>query len=370
MQSNDNLKFLFLISDGKSTDIKPNVDYITEIRKNAETYEIIIISIFLTSKIIPKEEKLYDECQKHFSKGAKDLFLMSSTLTYEDPVIKFFIQKGWDIPLSGECKLFIEVNNSQNLTKFFDLFNEALGEANILNNSETPLNPNSLVNILASTYINDYVNSDVINTFKPNLQTGGTCYANAIAASICIASARVFGRPKLNFYEVLQEIIKKYGTNGGNVFNILNEDLPKYKLHFKKVDKNGAREAIMKTRPCVATFYLSAQQWGNFSKFYKENKEGVLTKEILNENNEYEDEKDGGHAVVLTHISKDYLTFLNSWGKEWGSNGYFKVKDADVLNMSFYDIFWFISDLSEEEIHKYNLHMQMLNERIKDIIYN
>ena len=81
MQNNDNQKFLFLISDGKLTDVKKDFDYITKIRKNADTYEIIIISIFLTSKIIPKEEKLYDECQKHFSKGAKDLFLMSSTLT-------------------------------------------------------------------------------------------------------------------------------------------------------------------------------------------------------------------------------------------------------------------------------------------------
>ena len=313
---------------------------------------------------------MYDECQKHFSKGEKDLFLMSSTLTYEDPVLKFFIQKGWDIPLSGECKLFIEVNNSQNLTKFFDLFNEALGEANIINNSETLQNPNSLVNILASTSINDYVNSEVINTFKPNSQKERTCYANAIAASICIASARVFGRPKLNFSEVLQKIIKKYGSNGGQTFHILKEYLPNYKLHCKKVDENGAREAIMKTRPCVATFHLTAQQWGNFSKFYKENKEGILTKEILNENNVYKDEVSGGHAVVLAHISKDYLTFLNSWGKEWATNGYFKVKDANVLNMDFYDIFWFISDLSKEEIEMYNNYMQMMKEMMNKIINN
>ena len=55
---------------------------------------------------------------------------MSSSLTYEDPANKFLIQKGWDIPSSGECKLFIEINNSQNLYKFIDIMNEAIGELN------------------------------------------------------------------------------------------------------------------------------------------------------------------------------------------------------------------------------------------------
>lgn len=34
------------------------------------------------------------------------------------------------MPISGECRLFIEINNSQNLNEFIDLFNEAIGELN------------------------------------------------------------------------------------------------------------------------------------------------------------------------------------------------------------------------------------------------
>ena len=49
----------------------------------------------------------------------------------------------------------------------------------------------------------------------------------------------------------------------------------------------------MKTRPCVAKFHLSGQQWGNFSKFYRNNPTGILTKEILNENNYYPNEEAG-----------------------------------------------------------------------------
>ena len=70
---------------------KKNFDYIGEIRKKAEDNQVMVISIFLTNNSIPKEEKLYDKIESHFSQGSKDLFLMSSTLTYEHPIIKFFI---------------------------------------------------------------------------------------------------------------------------------------------------------------------------------------------------------------------------------------------------------------------------------------
>ena len=87
-----------------------------------------------------KEETLYDTFQSHFTQGSKDLFSMSSTLNYESPVIKFLIQKGWNIPSSGECKLFVEINNSQNLNKFINLMNEAIGELNNRNNIEIEKN--------------------------------------------------------------------------------------------------------------------------------------------------------------------------------------------------------------------------------------
>jgi len=372
IQSNkNNNKFIFILSDGGLTDVDKSIDYISKIKENAKNNNTTIISIFLTTKSI-KEETLYDEIQSHFTQGSKDLFLMSSTLNYEHPVIKFLIQKGWNVPTSGECKLFVEVNNSQNLNKFIDLINEAIGELNIRNNKENPKNPNSLINLLSSTFINDYINSEDINKFKVNKQTGGTCYANAISASICISSARVWGRPKLDFQIVLKKIIDKYGYDGANVQKVLDDVLNEYKLHYKYLgfDENEARKAVMKTRPCIAVFHLSGQQWGNFSKFYRNNPTGILTKEILNENNYYPDEEPGGHAVVLTHICKDYLTFLNSWGTKWGDKGYFKVKSADVLGIWFYDVFWYITDLSNDEINSFNEHMEKLKNEINNNLFN
>ena len=362
----NNNKYILIIIDGELNDVnKKNFDYIKDIKQKAEQDKIIIISIFLTSKKIPYEERLYDEFQKHFTDGSKDLFLMSSKLDYQHPIIKFFIEKGWNIPLSGECKLFIEINNSKNLNKFIDLFNEAIGLFNFQYNSNSKDNPRSLTNLLSLTSINNYVNSNIINKFEAKDQgQEGTCYAHAISAAICLSSAKVFERPKLDFFEIRDILIGKYGINGANTFKVLDEFLPNYKLHHKKVNENEARKAIMKTRQCVARFRLNQKQWINFRKFYDNNPKGILTKEIINESNGYPNGKISGHAIVLTHISKDYLKFLNSWGTTWGDNGYFKVKSADVLNIEFTDIYWDISDLSPNEINSYNIYMSNLKKGI------
>ncbi len=63
-----------------------------------------------------------------------------------------------------------------------------------------------------------------------------------------------------------------------------------------------------------------------------------------------------GHAVVLIRCSPDYLLFMNSWGQEWGDGGFFKVKDASVLDrMIFYDVYWTLDDLKQSEKDAYRI---------------
>ena len=357
----NNNKFLFIISDGELNDITKNFDYIGEIRKKAEENKITIISIFLTSKQIPKDRTFYDEVQSHFTNGSKDLFLMSSTLNYENPVIKFFIKKEWNIPTSGECKLFIEINNSQNLNEFIDIMNEAISELNYKNNVEKIDNPNSLMSLLASTSINYYVNSDINKNEAKDQGDKKTCYANSIAATIYLDSPRfIYGR-ELDFNTIKNRMINKYGYNGSHIYKILDENLSDYKLKYRPLydDEKEARLAIMKTRPCLAVFQLSGKQYYNFKKFFEENPKGILTKDIINKQNDYNGEGIT-HSVVLTHISKNYLKFLNSWGKNWGDNGYFKVENQSVLNAEFIEIYWDFNDLSQQEKDNYNNYMKKL----------
>ena len=40
-------------------------------------------------------------------------------------------------------------------------------------------------------------------------------------------------------------------------------------------------------------------------------------------------------------------------GNDFGDNGNFKIKNATVLNVKFYDIFWTKSDLSIKEMQEF-----------------
>jgi len=49
------------------------------------------------------------------------------------------------------------------------------------------------------------------------------------------------------------------------------------------------------------------------------------------------------------------MTFLNSWGNEWGDRGMFRIAGSDCLRgMKFYDVFWRLTDLLPVERKNYN----------------
>jgi len=60
----------------------------------------------------------------------------------------------------------------------------------------------------------------------------------------------------------------------------------------------------------------------------------------------------GGHAVVLVRCDETSLTFMNSWGPAFGSNGFFSIDKASTLEltggqrMQFFDVYWTTDDLS------------------------
>lgn len=116
-----------------------------------------------------------------------------------------------------------------------------------------------------------------LNKFEAKEQKGSTCYANAIAASIYLASVRVYGRleklrdeeKKNYFFDVRKKFIDIYRINGRHTFKILKDHLHEYKLHSNVIDERNARMAVIKGRGCVAKFYLNAQQWGIFLNFIK-----------------------------------------------------------------------------------------------------
>lgn len=248
----------------------------------------------------------------------------------------------------------VEINNSEDLNQFINLVNEALYNE-----------PIDYINkIIGDTLLNKIIDENYIGQFNSEEQKGGRCWAWALSAIIYLASSRIFGRKLESFRNILKEILTNenaylddINNQGRSVFRMAEKYLNKYKLRGKVISSHEARKAVIKGRPCLCSFYLDEYGWHNFSEFFRNNPEGFLTKEYMDKQNFSLTEYDtaGGHAVVLTSIEKNGLKFLNSWGKNFGDKGYFRIENENVLkNLQFMDIFWYESDLTKDEIDSYN----------------
>jgi len=228
--------------------------------------------------------------------------------------------------------------------------------ANLMMHSSEPI-----VNIIARASLDQYINS-AINDYIPNEQIGRTCYANAVAAVLHLAMRRIQGRVP-NFQELLNDIVNDFDENGAIITDVLHRWCQNYRLHFRPVDERGAREALNRRRPLVATFQLTDPQWKKFSNFYKNNPKGVLESKDL-ETTEDTTNEPSGHAVVLIRCNPEFLTFMNSWGITFADGGFFRVKNQSVLNLEFYDVFWTLNDLMPIEISKYQEKKRLDGEKL------
>eukprot|EP00961_Rhodomonas_salina_P256043 3460559-Rhodomonas_salina.1 len=132
--------------------------------------------------------------------------------------------------------------------------------------------------------------------------------------------------------ELASDIVSKFGKDGGNIFDVLSHYCPQYGLKFQVVEERSAIRAVWRGRWIVAAFSLSVSQWDRFSDYFDSFPMGVLTADILGSEEEHLlNSSVLGHAVVLTTVDHGMLTFRNSWGKDWGYNGHFRVEKASVF---------------------------------------
>ncbi len=80
--------------------------------------------------------------------------------------------------------------------------------------------------------------------------------------------------------------------------------------------------AIAAKMPVLLAFYVP-------ESFLKINSNGIMP--IVNNNERII----GGHEVLVLNYNSKYLTILNSWGKNWGKEGYFKMP-IDFLSKKYF----------------------------------
>ena len=93
------------------------------IYKNYKINNLFIVEGFISGTHIQNEKTLYDNLNSS-DYGAKQLFDLSSEVDTDNIAFDYLRDKGWNIPLTGKCKLFIQMNNIDNINDFLEFLNK------------------------------------------------------------------------------------------------------------------------------------------------------------------------------------------------------------------------------------------------------
>ena len=262
-KTNANWKVLFILSDGESGDGNPY-----PIAQKLYKLGVTIVTCFLTSEHIDNPRCLLYEADPSWKDGRQALFEMSSTMKNTHTPISYLVDANWQLPPSGESRLFVQANSLDVVNEFCEIVV-----------SQMKKRCDALIDLLEKVDLATYINQRNAE-FEPKLQEGGTCYANAIAAVFHLSMHRIVGREGgiPSFYEIRKRIIDEYGVKGANTESVLRNVCQEYRLQYKEVDETGARQAINERRPVIARFFLYDEQWKKFSAFYKCTPKGILKK--------------------------------------------------------------------------------------------
>ena len=266
-QNKADKKILFILSDGLSTDGDP-----LPIAKVLQALDVIVVTCYLTTseKKFPRQLMDKKSLNSDVDKGAAVLLKMSSSMHNTKAPVSYFVDAGWELPTSGQSNLYFQANSLVLVDEFCKI---------LFRHMEKNTCADALVDIIAHVSVANYIN--VVNSkFEPKKQIGKTCYANAIAAVYHLAMSRIIGRQGgiPSFQEILAAIKTMFDEKiGGNTKFAMDQTCSKYHLHVDEVNEEGAREAINKRRPVVATFkFINKQQGQYFGNFFQKNPRGIL----------------------------------------------------------------------------------------------
>lgn len=204
------------------------------------------------------------------------------------------------------------------------------------------------------------------------------CWAHAIATIIILATRRIIGREAPKFEDIKKELIQKYGCHKNDSYKVLKEILPKYGLHFSEVpeDKVDLFNEYGSYMFYISCFYLPGEKWNDFSNFFDnpENKQKnnfLKSKDLcITKPNDIYRKNDGGHAVVCIDQNSSFLTYLNSWGNDWGIQGKFSMERGAISNIIYYSVYFLENELTNEEKHCNEKRQKEAIDAFYQIIYN
>ncbi len=355
-------KIFVIITDGRGWNNQNDDSKVIDLAHNfQQNEEVLLINCYLSSKkedLSMKQELYYHKNTHDWSLTEQSLFERSSEVRLKTAAVLLLEKMGWIVPQEGRCRLFIRTNLASGFKFIVNL-------SRIISENRHQIIYDKMIHVANFARKIDHYHSN----FVAPRQIGGTCYAYALAAVIYLNSARVIGRPLLNFHGLVEEIItaniesKKSLPefegesdselrDGGNM-NFLQSFPSLKRLRWAEVSEFEARKAVLSGRVVLTIFGLTQTRWNQFSRIYSD---PTAKRTVITDIGEAGSQNDRtSHAVVLVDAEPDHLKFMNSWGSNWADNGCFRVSTLpeydlmSVMRFHFFDIYWEPEDLNEDE---------------------
>ena len=337
-------KLLFILSDGYPSD----EDVSDPARKDRAvskltTAGVTVVSCFITNSFRIEPKRLFSKMEPDWDRGAKFLFTLSSKVSAQSLPRTMFVKRDWTIDITNnETQLFLQVNHPDHLRDACKLARDFV------------CCKDTLSDVLSTVDLDIFhINKDLNDYEAKEEQIGATCYAHACATVLHLSMKRILGRKggHPSFKDLRNECIDRFGRDGADPLQVLQEMCRDYRLQCREVDINDALKAVSSSQPVVASFWLTKDEKKTFQEFFdnETNQTSILTKNEIDIAARPANTLTEGHSVVLTSFDSESLRLLNSWGCKWADMGFFRVQNEDFLGMKFVEVYWEEDDLKEEE---------------------
>ena len=169
------------------------------------------------------------------------------------------------------------------------------------------------------------------------------------------AEGRIVGRQIKPHYDLVFELVEKYGTKGANSEKVLQKECLPRNLRYCAVSKQEAQACLLLGRALLMSFRLYPEQWKSLSKFFGTNPRMVLTELPSDTGSDH-----SGHAVVVIGFDEknQAWTLKNSWGEEWGDGGFCRISVNLPIPLRIYDVHFIEKDLRPEDWANFKKEMQ------------
>jgi len=180
-------------------------------------------------------------------------------------------------------------------------------------------------------------------------QVRARSYAHAIADGIRDAQSRIFGRVVDYHDDIASYLLRQYESNIVDVYPALRDACASYGFHCAKVRPDQVEHILCK-RHLIASLSLDSCAWKRLSIFFDNNPDGIADRDSLR------GEMHGisqAASLVLVGQSDAHWDFkdLPSW--DLGERRAIRIA-KDLATLEFYDIHFFVSDLSPTEARLYS----------------